>query len=85
MTTPSFFAAGDAPRLLARRAVVFSDRATGRVRHVHTVLLCEGANELSETALLDEARHIARRLGREVEALDARVVSHPADGPPEGA
>jgi hypothetical protein len=85
MTTPDFHAAGDAPRIVGSRAVVFTDRATGRVRHVHTVILCEGARAPSEAGLVEAARHAARQLGREVEGLDAKVVSHAKERPQAGA
>jgi hypothetical protein len=85
MTTPDFHAAGDAPRIVGSRAVVFTDRASGRVRHVHTVILCAGAPAAGEAALVQAARRAARQLGREVEGLDARVVSRPEERPQAGA
>jgi hypothetical protein len=85
MTTPDFHAAGDAPRIAGSRTVEFTERAGGRVRHVHTVILCEGVPAPGEAALVQAARRAARQLGREVEGLEVRVVSRPEERPQAGA
>lgn len=85
MTTPDFHAAGDAPRVIASRTIEFTDRGSGRIRHVHTVIVCEGARAPSDADLVREAERAARRLGQTVEGLAARIVSHPAERPQAGA
>ncbi len=85
MTTPAFHAAGDAPRIIGSRTVEFTERASGRVRHVHTVIVCEGARAPSDADLVREAERVARRLGQGVEGLTATIVSHPKEGPQTGA
>jgi hypothetical protein len=85
MTTPDFHAAGDAPRIVGSRTVEFTDRDGGRVRHVHTVILCEGARTPSDADLVREAERAAGRLGQAVEGLAARVVSPPEERPQAGA
>jgi uncharacterized protein (DUF849 family) len=52
---------------------------------VHTVIMCEGVPAPGEAALVQAARRAARQLGREVEGLDARVVSRPEERPQAGA
>ena len=85
MTTPDFHAAGDAPRIIGSRTVEFTERASGRVRHVHTVIVCEGARAPSDADLAREAERAARRLGQVVEGLAARIVSRPEERPQAGA
>lgn len=59
--------AGDAPRLVDEHVVAVYDPEDGRVLHLHTVRVFEGARSVSPEEAVEEALNAARGRGHDTE------------------
>ncbi len=76
MTTSSFAATGEPPRIERVEAFAFHD-ATGRIRHMHHHIVLEGAEPRPVEAMLDEIRAHALSLGNDLSKLRVLHVMTP--------
>jgi pantoate kinase len=77
---PTVVASGDAPRLIGTKVVALFDANSGRIHHLHTTYVYEGAKEPSDEELVERAARHARRLGHEPEELESIVSVEPRHG-----
>jgi hypothetical protein len=72
---PLVSGAGSARPIARTIVVALYDPDSGRIRHVHTVVQHEGANEVSESVAVERAHEHARQLGHDVDGLRSAVSS----------
>ncbi len=77
---PDVVSAGVAAEVTRTWVVALYDPASGRIRHLHHVLVHEGAAEVTEAAAVAGAQAHARRLGHEPGALRVAVSRDPEHG-----
>jgi hypothetical protein len=80
MRTPFIDGAGEAPRITSSIVVALHEPDSGRVVHLHTVHLHEGAREVSQSEAIDEARRNAQTLGHAPDRLGVAVSTDAAHG-----
>lgn len=80
MQTPFSSGAGEAPRITGSIVVALYEPDSGRVVHLHTVQLHEGAREVSQSEAIDEARRHAQTLGHEPDRHGIAVSTDAAHG-----
>jgi len=92
MPTPFVSGAGEAPKVTSSLVVALYEENTGRILHVHTVHMHEGAREVSESEAVEQARRHAQTLGHETDGRGVAVSTDPVHGqlphridPPTGA
>lgn len=72
--------AGNAPKVTATWVVALHDPDTGRIHHVHTVQMHEGARHVSRDEALEQAHRHARALGHDVGCLRTATSTNPDHG-----
>lgn len=77
---PDVVSAGAAGDVTKTMVVALYEPATGRIRHLHQVLVHEGAAEVTEASAVEAAQAHARRLGHDPAALQVAVSGDPEHG-----
>ena len=63
---------GKAPKIADTHVVAHFDPSTGRIAHVHSITVFEGAPAVSEEQALASARSAAKKCGISLEGLQAK-------------
>jgi hypothetical protein len=77
---PDVVSAGVAAGVTGTMVVALYDPVSGRIHHLHHVLVHEGAAEVTEESAVDAAKAHASRLGHDPSALQVAVSGDPEHG-----
>ncbi len=77
---PDVVSAGVAAEVTRTIVVALYDPASGRIRHLHQVLVHEGAAEVTDASAVEAAQAHARRLGHDPDVLKVAVSRDAAHG-----
>lgn len=80
MSDPEFVAAGSAPKVVGTTLVALYHPSTGRIHHLHHVVVHEGAASIDADAAVATARRHAATLGHDPDALRVAISTDPAHG-----
>ena len=80
MTDPAaahWISTGSAPAVESTLAVALYDPTSGEIRHLHSVTVLEGAEQISEQRAVSNAKARAEKHGHAVDTLAAAVSTNP--------
>ena len=74
---PMYSSGGKTPKIMDTHVVALYHPTTGKIAHVHSITVFEGARAVSEQQAVETAKSIARKCSVPVEGLEAKLSKDP--------